>query len=116
MHAAETLAATEEILPCTPTRLEALDEAAAARAAAVLKALADPTRLRLVSMVRSSARECCVCELSEPFDLSQPTISHHLKLLVDAGVLRRERRGTWSYYSIVPGSVEPALTALQTLQ
>lgn len=71
------------------------------RAAASLKALADPTRLRLLSLVAAHPhREACVCDLTGPVGLSQPTVSHHLKVLVDAGLLTREQRGKWAYFSI----------------
>jgi len=71
--------------------------------AAVLKAVAEPTGLRLVSLVAAHANaEACVCDLTEPVGLSQPTVSHHLKILVDAGVLEREQRGKWAYYRLVP--------------
>ncbi len=77
--------------------------------AAKFKAISDPTRLRLLSLVAARENgEACVCDLNEPLDLSQPTVSHHLKLLVDAGLLTRSKRGTWSYYSLVPGAL-PAL-------
>ena len=73
----------------------------------VFKALSDPNRLRLLSIVRAAeAGECCVCDLTEPLDLGQPTVSHHLQILVDAGLLHREKRGTWAYYSLVPGALE----------
>ncbi len=79
---------------------------AAAELARTLKAIADPTRLRLVSIVAASGDgEVCVCDLTEPVGLSQPTVSHHLKVLVDAGLLHREKRGTWAYYSLVPGAL-----------
>jgi ArsR family transcriptional regulator len=81
--------------------------------AARFKALADPNRLRIVSMVSSSAgSEACVCDLSEPLDLGQPTVSHHLKILVDAGILHREKRGVWAYYSLVPGALEGLASTL----
>jgi len=71
------------------------------RIAPLLKALGDPVRLRLVSLIAAQAnRETCVCELNEAFDLSQPTISHHLKVLHSAGLLERSKRGTWVYYSV----------------
>ena len=73
--------------------------------ASVLKAVAEPTRLRLVSLVAAHAdadADACVCDLTEPVGLSQPTVSHHLKILVDAGVLQREQRGKWAYYRLVP--------------
>ena len=67
------------------------------------KALADPTRLRLISLVAAHENaEACVCELTDPVGLSQPTVSHHLKILVEAGILTREQRGKWAYYQLVP--------------
>ena len=92
---------------CAPQNLDAITPEAAEGLARQLKALADPTRLRLVSMVAAHpASEACVCDLQEPLGLSQPTVSHHLKTLVDAGFLRREKRGTWAYYSLVPGALD----------
>ena len=82
----------------------------------MFKALADPNRLRLLSIVKSAdGGEACVCDLTEPLDLGQPTVSHHLKILVDAGLLHREKRGTWAYYSLVPGSIERTSGLLETL-
>ncbi|MGJ9403859.1 ArsR/SmtB family transcription factor [Arthrobacter sp. KK5.5] len=81
--------------------------------AARFKALADPNRLRILSIVSSSAgAESCVCDISEPLDLGQSTVSHHLKILVDAGILTREKRGVWSYYSLVPGALDGIAAAL----
>ena len=72
-----------------------------------LKALAYPARLRIISIVAAHAKEeACVCDLTDQLTLSQPTISHHLKVLVEAGFLTRAKRGTWSYYSLVPGSLD----------
>lgn len=77
--------------------------------ARVFKALGDPTRVRLVSLIAAhEGGQACVCDLTEPVGLSQPTVSHHLKLLVDAGLLSREQRGRWAYYRVV----EPALVDL----
>ena len=71
-----------------------------------LKALADPTRLRLISLVAAhDDQAACVCDLTEPVGLSQPTVSHHLKILVDAGILTRQQRGKWAYYRLVPGTL-----------
>ena len=71
------------------------------------KALSDPNRLRILSIVSASeAAETCVCDLSEPLELKQPTVSHHLKILVDAGILHREKRGVWAYFSVIPGALE----------
>lgn len=89
---------------CCPGLLTApLDEDQAAELARVFKALGDPVRLRLLSMIASRAGgEVCVCDLTPGFDLSQPTISHHLKLLKQAGLIDSERRGTWVYYRLLP--------------
>ncbi|MFF8938498.1 ArsR/SmtB family transcription factor [Streptomyces paradoxus] len=89
---------------CCPALLTTpLDEGQAVELAKVFKALGDPVRLRLLSMIASRAGgEVCVCDLTPAFDLSQPTISHHLKLLRQAGLIDCERRGTWVYYWLVP--------------
>ena len=85
-----------------------LDEGQAAELAKVFKALGDPVRLRLLSMIasRGEGGEVCVCELTPAFDLSQPTISHHLKLLRQAGLIDCERRGTWVYYWVLPAALD----------
>jgi len=86
---------------CTPLLREPITASQAADLARTLKALADPTRLRLVSMVAAhQGGEACVCELTEPLGLTQPTISHHLKILREAGLVTGERRGTWVYYAL----------------
>jgi ArsR family transcriptional regulator len=91
---------------CSPVVGQVITAAAAETLAAGLKALADPTRLRLVSLVAAhEGQEACVCDLTEPVGLSQPTVSHHLKVLVDAGVLNREQRGRWAYYRLVPDTL-----------
>jgi ArsR family transcriptional regulator len=88
---------------CPPLTAQPLSQAHAEQIAPLLKALADPVRLRLISLVASHAgAEACVCDLNDAFDLSQPTISHHLKVLHDAGLLDREKRGVWAYYRIRP--------------
>jgi ArsR family transcriptional regulator len=90
-----------------PLVREPVDEAAAAGLARVFKALADPVRLRLVSMIGAhQGGEVCVCELTEAFDLTQPTISHHLKVLREAGIVTSERRATWVYYRLEPAALE----------
>lgn len=88
---------------CCPTGLAApLERASADDLAQLLKAVADPARLQLLALIRASETgEACVCDLTEPLGLSQPTVSHHLKVLVDAGLVTRERRGTWAFFSIV---------------
>jgi len=90
-----------------PLVREPIGENAAAGLALVFKALADPVRLRLVSLIGAhQGREVCVCELTEAFDLTQPTISHHLKVLREAGIIDSERRGTWVYYWLVAAALE----------
>jgi ArsR family transcriptional regulator len=97
---------------CAPLLREPLSAGQAADLARILKALADPTRLRLVSMVAAhEGREACVCDLTDPLGLTQPTISHHLKVLVDAGILSRDKRGVWAYYALVPDTLR-ALAAV----
>lgn len=90
--------------PCCPPVLQGrLGQVAAEQIAAAFKALADPARLRLLSFIAAQpSGEACVCHLMKPLDISQPTVSHHLKVLFDAGLLTRDRRGTWVYYRIVP--------------
>jgi ArsR family transcriptional regulator len=94
--------------PCAiPLVREPIGETAAAEMAQVLKALADPVRLRLVSLIGAhQGGEMCVCELTTGFELTQPTISHHLKVLREAGIIDSERRGTWVYYRLVPAALE----------
>ena len=88
---------------CPPVLGQVMTTAEAESLAAVLKAIAEPTRLRLVSLVATHVdAEACVCDLTEPVGLSQPTVSDHLKILVDAGVLQRQQRGKWAYYKLVP--------------
>ena len=98
--------ATDELLPlrdlqacCAPITREAITAENADALARSLRALADPARLRLVSMMVAAHEdgEACVCDLTEPLDLSQPTVSHHLRVLTDAGFLTRSKRGTWAY-------------------
>ncbi|CAM5716975.1 ArsR/SmtB family transcription factor [Streptomyces griseorubiginosus] len=95
-----------------------LGEDQAADLAKVFKALGDPVRLRLMSMIASRGQggEVCVCELTPAFDLSQPTISHHLKLLRQAGLIDCERRGTWVYYWVLPGVLDRLAAFLSTTQ
>lgn len=91
---------------CSPVVREVITTDQAEALAGSLKALADPTRLRLVSLVAAhEGQEACVCDLTEPVGLSQPTVSHHLKILVEAGILAREQRGKWAYYRLIPASL-----------
>ncbi|EGX60886.1 ArsR family transcriptional regulator [Streptomyces zinciresistens K42] len=101
---------------CCPGLASApLDEDQAAELAKVFKALGDPVRLRLLSMIasRGEGGEVCVCELTPAFDLSQPTISHHLKLLRQAGLIDCERRGTWVYYWVLPTALDRLAVVLK---
>ncbi len=98
---------------CSPVTGTPLTAAEAEQTAALLKAVADPTRLRLLSLVAAhEGQEACVCDLTEPVGLSQPTVSHHLKVLVDAGLLTRDKRGVWAYYRLVPQRLEQMAAAL----
>src|ERR1700729_3654541 len=93
------LSPAETAACCAPLSAEPLSMEQAEQVAPLLKALADPARLRLMSLVAShEGGEACVCDLNDAFDLSQPTISHHLKVLHEAGLLDREKRGVWVYY------------------
>jgi ArsR family transcriptional regulator, arsenate/arsenite/antimonite-responsive transcriptional repressor len=101
---------------CAPITREPVDEIAAESLARSLKALADPARLRILSMVAAhEGREACACDLQEPLGLSQPTVSHHLKVLTEAGYLTREKRATWAYYRLVPGSLDTVSMLLATV-
>jgi ArsR family transcriptional regulator len=100
---------------CTPLLRESITAAQAAGLAHQLKALADPTRLRLVSMVAAhEGGEACVCDLTGPLGLTQPTISHHLKILVEAGIFTRDKRGVWAYYALVPSALDALSAVLST--
>jgi ArsR family transcriptional regulator, arsenate/arsenite/antimonite-responsive transcriptional repressor len=97
---------------CAPLTEGTMSEAEAAELSRVFKALADPVRLRLLNLIAAHpGGEACVCDLTGPFDVTAPTISHHLKVLREAGLIDGERRGTWVYYRTIPG----ALTRLSAL-
>ena len=97
---------TETVACCSPLSRQPLSQAQSDQIAPLLKALADPVRLRLLSIVAShEGGEACVCDLNDCFELSQPTISHHLKVLHGAGLLDREKRGTWVYYRARPDAL-----------
>jgi ArsR family transcriptional regulator len=107
-----TLTPVQTVACCSPLSREPLSQHAAEQIAPLLKALADPVRLRLMSLVAShEGGEACVCDLNDAFDLSQPTISHHLKVLHEAGLLEREKRGVWVYYR-ASGSALDGLASL----
>ena len=94
------------VICCAPLGAPALDEAEALATAELFKALGDPARVRIVNLLATSAEPVCACELYEPLGLAQPTVSHHLKKLTDAGLLEREQRGKWAYFSLNRGAVE----------
>jgi ArsR family transcriptional regulator len=97
---------------CPPLLQEPIEPAQAERLAAALRVLADPARLRLLSLIQAQpGGEACVCHLTEPLALTQPTVSHHLKVLLTAGLVEREQRGSWAYFRVLP---EP-LAALRDL-
>lgn len=116
MTAVEILDPVPVAACCTPSGVPFLDSETAQAKALLFKALADPNRLRLLSIVKASDDgEACVCDLTEPLALGQPTVSHHLKILVEAGLLHREKRGTWAYYSLVPGALESLAESVTVL-
>ncbi|NKR42183.1 metalloregulator ArsR/SmtB family transcription factor [Rhodococcus hoagii] len=98
---------------CAPLGVRPLAEDRANDLARMFKALGDPVRLRMLSLIAAhEGGESCVCDISPAFDLSQPTISHHLKVLREAGLLDSERRGTWVYYRVIPSALEQLSTVL----
>jgi ArsR family transcriptional regulator, arsenate/arsenite/antimonite-responsive transcriptional repressor len=102
---------TEEC--CAPVLLETLGPEEAERTAAALKVIADPARLRILNFISSQpSGEACVCNLTAPLGLSQPTVSHHLKVLSDAGLLQREQRGKWAYFRLAPERLDVLRKAL----
>jgi ArsR family transcriptional regulator len=90
---------------CVPVVYPDVERAQAERMGSVAKALGDPIRLQLIDVLRKHAGEVCVCELTPLFDVSQPTVSHHLKVLREAGLVDSERRGLWAYYYVVPDAL-----------
>jgi len=92
---------------CSPLTRDAMTQPQADDLAKSLKAIADPARLRLISIIAASeGQEACVCDLTEPLNIGQPTVSHHLKVLTEAGFVTRSKRGTWAYYKLVPGALD----------
>lgn len=119
MRISPALPSTNASGSCGPVTAGVIDVESAQRLARIFKALGDPTRVRLLSMIAAqSGAEACVCDLIEPVGLSQPTVSHHMKQLVDAGLVTREQRGKWAYYAIVPETLEMLSRVLdpETLQ
>lgn len=106
-------AVLDPIACCAPVRTDMLDETQAVVLAGSFAALADPIRLRLLSYIASAeADEVCACELTEPSGRSQPTVSHHMKILVDAGLVEREKRGLWVWYRLVPSRLDALRSVL----
>ena len=98
---------------CQPLTGSVLDADAAENLARVFKALGDPTRVRLLSLIAAhEGGEACICDLVDPVGLSQPTVSHHMKQLADAGLVTREQRGKWAYYRIVDDTLRSLATAI----
>jgi ArsR family transcriptional regulator len=99
------MSALPVIACCRPLAASSLSKEEAEATAQLFKALGDPARVKIVNLLATSDGPVCVCNLTEPLGLSQPTVSHHLKKLTDAGLLSREQRGVWAYYSIAPEAV-----------
>lgn len=101
---------------CASTAAPAISVDDAERIARVFKALGDPTRIRLLSLIASGeGGEACICDLTEPVGLSQGTVSHHMKLLAEAGLVTREQRGRWAYFAITDGALDAAADALRSM-
>ena len=98
--------ASDPIACCAPLAAPALSDGEADATAGIFRALGDPARVRIVNLLATSDEPVCVCNLTEPLALSQPTVSHHMKKLVDAGLVRREQRGKWAYFSLKRDAVE----------
>jgi ArsR family transcriptional regulator, arsenate/arsenite/antimonite-responsive transcriptional repressor len=99
-------AVLEPVICCAPLAASTLSDEEADATAELFKALGDPTRVRLVNLLAQSDGEVCMCDLIEPVGLSQPTVSHHMKKLVDAGLVEREQRGKWAFFSLTRDAVE----------
>lgn len=101
---------------CSPVTAGVVSDAAAETLARMFKALGDPTRVKLLSMIAAAPEgEACICDMTEPVGLSQPTVSHHMKLLVEAGLATREQRGRWAYYRAAPEVLRALSSALAPL-
>ncbi|MDR7085903.1 ArsR family transcriptional regulator [Aeromicrobium panaciterrae] len=114
MPTALTVIETTDSTCCSPITSGVMSDDEATSLAIKFKAMSDPTRLKLLSLVAATQDgEACVCDLNEPLDLSQPTVSHHLKILVEAGLLTRAKRGRWAYFALVPGALPSLADTLQ---
>ena len=96
------MTAAAAIACCAPLDAPALSDGEAEATAALFRALGDPARVKVLNLLATTDEPCCVCELTEPLGLAQPTVSHHLKRLVEAGLLVREQRGRWGFYTLDP--------------
>ena len=122
MSASVDVMSTMTLLPvieaaacCAPLTRDPLTQSQADDLSKSLKAIADPARLRLISIIAASeGQEACVCDLTEPLNIGQPTVSHHLKVLADAGFVTRSKRGSWAYYKLVPGALDSLSRLLVT--
>jgi ArsR family transcriptional regulator, arsenate/arsenite/antimonite-responsive transcriptional repressor len=116
MATAMASVATSDVATCcSPLTGGILDSAAAERLASVFKALGDPARVKLVSLIAASeGGEACICDLIEPLGLSQPTVSHHMKMLVDSGLVSRDQRGKWAYYRVNSDALDRIATAVSS--
>jgi ArsR family transcriptional regulator, arsenate/arsenite/antimonite-responsive transcriptional repressor len=94
------------VVCCVPLSTPVLTDEAAEATADVFRALADPARVRILNVLATSGGPVCICDLVEPLALSQPTVSHHMKKLADAGLVDREQRGRWAYFSLRPSAAE----------
>lgn len=102
---------------CTPPLSSSVTSEDAERIAHVFKALGDPTRVRLMSLIAAAeGGEACICDLIEPVGLSQGTVSHHMKLLAEAGLVTREQRGKWAYFALADGGLEGVAESLRALR
>ena len=116
MPLVELLPLTDVTACCAPLTREPISAAHAEDLALSLKAISDPRRLRLISMVAAhDDSEACACDLTASLGLSQGTVSHHLRILVDAGIFTRQKRGTWAYYRLVPGALDSIARLLVTV-
>ncbi|MGY3128743.1 ArsR family transcriptional regulator [Agrococcus sp. UYP33] len=113
MTATTTIVADASETCCTPAE-PAVTADEAARIARTFKAMADPTRVRLLSLIAAGEQgEACICDLTDPVGLSQGTVSHHMRILAQAGLVEREQRGKWAYYSVVRPALDAAASALR---
>jgi len=104
----------DQLACCSPVTGGVVSNETAETLARMFKALGDPTRVKLLSMIAAAPEaEACICDMTEPVGLSQPTVSHHMKLLVEAGLATREQRGKWAYYRVVPDVLRSLSVALE---